>query len=71
MENWQILSVGMFVLFGVMLNSTIGFGFGVIDIPLMVWVEVELPTALTITLCSVVYQCAWNSYQYRRHIRWP
>ena len=55
---------------GSVLQGAVGFGFGMLVVPLIVWTGLPLPNAIAITVGAVAIQCAWNSYQYRRHIRW-
>ncbi|MCP4190716.1 MAG: sulfite exporter TauE/SafE family protein [Planctomycetaceae bacterium] len=56
--------------FGSLVQSVIGFGMGVVAIPLLVWGGFSLPEAIGMVLPNVLLQTAMNCWQNRRHLPW-
>ena len=53
-----------------MLQSIIGFGMGVLTIPLFVWLGVRLDAAIGLLVPSVLYQTGFNCWQNRALMPW-
>lgn len=68
MDATQIVLVGLALVLACALQGAVGFGAGLFAIPLMVWVGVSLPEAITITMGGIVVQTGWNLYRYRGHV---
>jgi len=70
MSQEQILLTCLFLICGCMVNSLVGFGAGLVSIPLLVCIDVPLPSAIVIVILSAFIQCAWMCLRYREHIPW-
>lgn len=70
MSQEQILLACFLLLFGSTVNSLVGFGAGLVAIPLLVWIDVPLPSAIVIVNLSASIQCLWMCIRYRKHIPW-
>ena len=66
----QLLSIGMLVLFGGMLQGAVGFGFGLFAVPLLVWIDMPLPSAIVLTMTVTFFQTVYHCHTYRRLLRW-
>ena len=55
---------------GALLQSIIGFGMGVLTIPLFVWLGVRLDAAVGLLVPSVLYQTSFNCWQNRNVLPW-
>ncbi len=69
-EFQTIIFIGLLIGLGTMLQSAVGFGGGTFAVPLLIWLDVPLPAAITLVLIAVAWQTGWNSYQYRQEIVW-
>lgn len=56
--------------FGSLVQSVIGFGMGVVAIPLLVWGGFSLPEAIGMVLPNVLLQTSMNCWQNRRELPW-
>jgi uncharacterized membrane protein YfcA len=52
------------------LQGAVGFGSGLLAIPLIVWAGLNLDEAVTVLLTSVFVQTAVSCWQYRHHCPW-
>ncbi|WP_200761367.1 sulfite exporter TauE/SafE family protein [Poriferisphaera corsica] len=52
-------------------SGAVGFGVGLICIPLLVLGGVSLPSAITIMLMTMLFVNGVSCYYYRGHIHWP
>lgn len=70
MESWQVgvAAVALFVAF--MLQGAVGFGAGLIVVPIMLWARIELPEAVSILLMNVAAHAAWGTWRLREIIPW-
>ena len=53
------------------LQSTVGFGGGLVSIPILLFAGFELPAAVAISLVAGFVHTAYNCYRFRAHIPWP
>ena len=75
---WALISVtpeklilcAVCLAFGSLVQSVIGFGMGVVAIPLLVWGGFSLPEAIGMVLPNVLLQTAMNCWQNRRNLPW-
>jgi uncharacterized membrane protein YfcA len=58
------------LLIGALLQSIIGFGMGVLTIPIFVWLGVGLETAVGLLVPSVLFQTSFNCWQNRELLPW-
>ncbi|MEX0653561.1 MAG: sulfite exporter TauE/SafE family protein [Phycisphaeraceae bacterium] len=70
MSTEQIIVVGLVLMAGSALQSAVGFGFGLMAIPLMIWAGVPLPMAVTVLAIATVAQMGWSCWQYRVDLAW-
>lgn len=56
--------------FGAIVQATLGFGMGVVSIPLMVWGGLPLPAAIGALLPNVLVQTGWSCFRNRRILPW-
>ena len=52
------------------IQSTVGFAYGMFAIPPLVWIGLPLPHAIATVLAASLIQSAWASYQLRSDIVW-
>ena len=55
---------------GAMLQGVVGFGFGLLSIPLLMWLGVSLPHAIAIVIPLVFFQTGFNCLRRRDDIPW-
>ncbi|MCA9216132.1 MAG: sulfite exporter TauE/SafE family protein, partial [Planctomycetales bacterium] len=55
---------------GAVLQSIIGFGMGVLTIPIFVWLGVRLDSAIGLLVPSVLFQTCFNCWQNRSDLPW-
>lgn len=65
-----LLIAAICLAFGAIVQSVIGFGMGVVAIPLLVWGGWSLPEAIGIVIPNVLLQTALNCWQNRDHLPW-
>jgi len=65
----QLILVGASLVVACAIQGAVGFGAGLFAIPLMVWVGMNLPDAIAVSLGGVMVQTGWNLYRYRSHLR--
>lgn len=70
MDLHLILPVGLVVGLAATLQSAVGFGFGLLSIPLLVWLGLPLPQAISLGMGVIICQTGWGVYQYRDHNAW-
>lgn len=72
--QWYIL-IGLVIAMAAILQSAVGFAFGLFSIPLLVWLGLPLPQAICLGLGVVLCQTVWGIYQYKEYIdisrTWP
>ncbi|MEZ6119179.1 MAG: sulfite exporter TauE/SafE family protein [Pirellulaceae bacterium] len=57
-------------LVGGVIQATIGFGMGVVTIPVLVWIGIPLHHAIGMMLPCIVFQTALNSWQHKAKLPW-
>jgi len=67
---WMYAISAVLLFIGSMLQSIIGFGMGVLTIPLFVWLGVGLETAVGLLVPSVLFQTSFNCWQNRKSLPW-
>lgn len=55
---------------GALLQSVIGFGMGVVTIPIIVWMGISVENAVTVLIPCVFCQTLFNCFQNRRNLPW-
>ncbi len=70
MTPGQIVISAVCLAFGSLVQSVLGFGMGIVSIPLLVWGGFTLPQAIIMVLPNVFLQTAMNCWQNRGHIPW-
>ena len=70
MSHEQILLTCLFLICGCVLQSAVGFGAAILAVPLLVWIDVDLLSAVVIVNLSAFIQCVWACVRYREHIPW-
>jgi uncharacterized protein len=69
--DWSTLSLAAGCLgFGAVVQSTVGFGMGVVAIPLLVHAGFSLPLAIGALLPNVLVQTAFSCWRHRRELPW-
>lgn len=53
------------------LQGAIGFAYTLFALPILIWLDIPLPQAVTLVTMSVAFQLATGSYCLRHHIKWP
>lgn len=66
----HILISGTCLAFGSLVQSVLGFGMGIVSIPLLVWGGFTLPQAIIMVLPNVFLQTSMNCWQNRGHLPW-
>jgi uncharacterized membrane protein YfcA len=66
----HLLLIGAILFFSSLLQGAVGFAFGLIAIPKLVWTGLALSEAVAITSISIFTQVMVGTFQLRRHIRW-
>ena len=66
----QILISATCLAFGSLVQSILGFGMGIVSIPLLVWGGFSLPQAIVMVLPNVFLQTSMNCWQNRGHMPW-
>ncbi|MEM1416303.1 MAG: sulfite exporter TauE/SafE family protein [Myxococcota bacterium] len=56
--------------FGATVQSAIGFGMGLVSIPLLVWLGHPLPHAVALVIGASLFQTAYGTWLMRRHVVW-
>lgn len=62
--------IAAFLGLGAVLQSAVGFGMGLLAVPLLVWAGHPLPVAVALLIGGAFVQTAYGSYVTRQHIRW-
>jgi len=70
MEPWQYIAVLVALLVAMVLQGAVGFGSGLLAIPLMLWAGIDLPIAIATLPGAVAVQTAYNTWRYRVHVPW-
>lgn len=66
----QYLAIFASLFVGTLLQGAVGFGSGLLAIPLMLWAGIELPTAIATVPGAVAVQTVYNLWRYRAHVPW-
>ncbi|HEX2881660.1 MAG TPA: sulfite exporter TauE/SafE family protein [Polyangiaceae bacterium] len=66
----ELLSSAIAFLLGSVLQSAVGFGAGMLSVPLLIWTGVALPKAVSMMLGVVTLHAGYNCYLARSEIRW-
>ena len=64
------LITGVVVGAGCLMQAIIGFGAGLFAIPILVWLDLELPQAIAVMVTASGSQVIWGAIRYRAHIQW-
>jgi len=67
-ELFLVIALILFV--SSVLQSAIGFGYGLLAIPLIVWMDVGLPSAIAIVAVTTSFQMAWGCWSLRADLAW-
>lgn len=67
----QLLFAAVIATFASAVQSALGFGLGMVAIPLLVWLKVPLSTAIALMVGLVGVHTVYNLYGSREHIEWP
>ncbi len=70
MSAAQLVTIGLAVLAGCVLQTTVGFGLGLLAIPLILWSGVSLPDAIGVSLGVLLIQTLWSCYRHRADFSW-
>jgi len=66
----QFVAVFASLFVAMVLQGAVGFGSGLLAIPLMLWAGIELPIAIATLPGAVCVQTAYNTWRYRVHLPW-
>jgi uncharacterized protein len=66
----QLAAASAILLVGASLQSAVGFGMGLISVPLLVWSGLALPHAVALLLGAAVIQTGYGTYVMRADVRW-
>ena len=66
----SLILAGIILLFGSFIQGAIGFGLGMIAIPLLIDAGFSLSQAVVLTTVSIGIQAMFGAYQLREHIPW-
>ena len=67
-QSW-LLSAACLAL-GALVQSVLGFGMGLVAVPLLVLTGVALPVAIGLLMPNVLVQTAFSNWQYRHQLPW-
>ncbi len=70
MHPWQVITLAVALSGAFALQGAVGFGAGLVAIPLLLWAGFGLPESIAAVLVVGIVQTAWNCWQYRGHIAW-
>lgn len=65
----EIGIAALIVTLGALLQSAVGFGMGLVVVPLLTWAGYPLPHAVALLLGAAVIQTGLGTYFARRHVR--
>ena len=69
--SWvHLIGIGTILVLGSLLQGSVGFGFGLFAIPILVWAGVRLSEAVAIVSVSIFIQVLVATYQLRSEARW-
>ncbi len=66
----QIITVGLVLFLGSVLQGAVGFAYGLFAIPILVWVGVKLSEAVALMSVSILIQVMIATYQLRANVLW-
>lgn len=66
----QAIATALVLMLASMVQSAVGFGAGVVAIPVLVWLGLPLYVAVPLLLCATVIQIAWGCYRLRHELDW-
>ena len=64
----QAVLIGLALALGAAMQGAIGFAFGLVSIPLLVWSGVSMPRAVAMVLAMVMVQTTGNLWKLRAHL---
>ncbi len=69
--NSQLVAIATLCLgLGAAVQATLGFGMGLVAIPLLVWGGFSLPQAIGVLIPNVLVQTAFGCWRFRRELPW-
>lgn len=66
----QILPISLILLLGTAVQAAVGFGAGLVSVPLLVWRDIPLPYAVGLNVAIVCAQTGFNCWQHRTELPW-
>jgi len=66
----QILFAVLGLMFGAFVQGAAGFAYGMIAIPVLLWVGLSLPQSVALISTTVVVQTAAGVWRFREHVVW-
>jgi len=66
----QLLLPAVILFFGSFIQGTVGFAFGLVAMPALIWAGLPLSDAVAMISVANLFQGAFASYDLRRHIPW-
>lgn len=70
LEPMQLLWVVLAVLAAMLLQGTVGFGSGLLAIPLLLWAGLPLPESIALVMTVGMCQTGYSAWHYRQHVPW-
>ena len=70
MDTQTLVAVGILLWFSSMLQSAVGFAFGLFAVPMMLWLGLDPQEVVAIVLGAAFLQTASGVYHLRRHVPW-
>jgi uncharacterized membrane protein YfcA len=69
-DTLHILTTGVILFLGSLLQGAAGFGFGLLVVPLLLWTGMPLPQAVAVTVAAALVQSANGTWHLRQHVHW-
>jgi uncharacterized membrane protein YfcA len=66
----QVVPVALILMLGTAVQAAVGFGAGLLAVPLLVWLGIALPPAVGLLLAMVIVQTGLNCWQHRSELPW-
>lgn len=66
----QLVGIATAIAFGSALQSAVGFGMGLLSIPLFLWMGLDAPSSVALLLGAVVLHSVYNLYRARADVLW-
>jgi uncharacterized membrane protein YfcA len=70
MDTQTFLAIGLVLWFSSMLQSAVGFAFGLFAVPLMLWLGLHPQDVVALVVGAALFQSAFGVYHLRRHVPW-